>query len=177
LRMHRKRPQVLGAALNRSESGRQVPVPPWRRDPAQCLIQRSAASGVRPSVECFQRTDASAPPAESLPALKNFFAKTSFTQSLPPLWNRTIFGQVFVRGGTIKFSKLKLPPTGGSSAPRNNRGTRLAARLASNSVVADLRAAASLKVKSRPIFRSCWGPSSTWSSREKLDQGQSSPCQ
>src|SRR6516162_2350210 len=27
------------------------------------------------------------------PGTKNFFAKTSFTQSLPPLWDRTIFGQ------------------------------------------------------------------------------------
>src|SRR5262249_10274860 len=75
LRMHWKLPQVLGAALNRSESGRQVPVPLGGRDPAQCLTQRSTASGVRPSLECFGRTDASAPPAESLPAPKNFFAK------------------------------------------------------------------------------------------------------
>src|SRR5215469_14042276 len=58
-----------------------------------------------------------APRAESLPAPKNFFAKTSFTQRLPPLWDRTIFGQVFVRGSMIKFSKWKVPPTGGSSAP------------------------------------------------------------
>src|SRR5262249_51324475 len=33
-------------------------------------------------LECFRRTDASAPPAEFLPAPKNFFAKTSFTQGL-----------------------------------------------------------------------------------------------
>ena len=33
-----------------------------------------------------QGVDASLPPAESLPAPKNFFAKTSFTQRLPPLW-------------------------------------------------------------------------------------------
>src|SRR5262249_41959748 len=46
-----------------------------RRDPAQCLIQRSTASGVRPSLECFRRTDASAPPAESLPAPKIFLQK------------------------------------------------------------------------------------------------------
>src|SRR5262249_27867683 len=56
-----------------------------------------------------------APPAESLPAPKNFFAKTSFTQRLPPLSDRTIFGQVFVRGGMIKFSKWKVPPTGGQA--------------------------------------------------------------
>src|SRR6516165_360347 len=67
----------------RSESRRQVPVPIGGRDPAQRLTQRSTASGVRPSVECFRRTDASAPPAESLPAPKNFFAKASLTQRLP----------------------------------------------------------------------------------------------
>ena len=73
---------------------------------------------------CFRRTDASAPPAESLPAPKNFFAKTSFTQRLPPLSDRTIFGQVFVRGGMIKFSKWKVPPTGGASAPQQAAGSR-----------------------------------------------------
>src|SRR6516164_9751246 len=46
-----------------------------------------------------------APRAESLPAPKNFFAKTSFTQRLPPLWDRTIFGQVFGRGAVTKISK------------------------------------------------------------------------
>src|SRR5262249_8782773 len=85
------------------------------RDPAQCLIQRSTASGVRPSLECFRRTDASTPPAESLPAPKNFFAKTSFTQRPPPLWDRTIFGHVFVRGGMSKFSKWKVPLPGGQA--------------------------------------------------------------
>src|SRR6516165_6156600 len=64
----------------RSESRWQVPV----RLGAQCLTQqRPTASGARPSVECFRRTDASAPPAESLPAPKNFFAKASLTQRLP----------------------------------------------------------------------------------------------
>src|SRR5262249_7660307 len=47
---------------------------------------------------------------------KIFFAKMSFTQRLPPLWGRTIFGQVFVRGSMIKFSKWKVPPSGGRSA-------------------------------------------------------------
>src|SRR5215475_16100349 len=65
--------------------------------------------------ECFRRTDASAPPAESLPTPKNFFAKTSFTQRLPPLCGRTIFGQVFVRGGMTKFSKWKVPLPGGQA--------------------------------------------------------------
>src|SRR5215467_2177738 len=77
------------------------------------------------------------PAAASLPAPKNFFAKTSFTHRLPPLWDRTIFGQVFVRGGMTKFSKWKVPPTGGSAdkctaakqvsgdAPRHTRRDRL----------------------------------------------------
>src|SRR5262249_27324665 len=46
---------------------------------------------------------------------KNFFAKTSFTQRLPPLSDRTIFGQVFGRGGMIKFSKWKVPLPGGQA--------------------------------------------------------------
>src|SRR6516165_8266851 len=58
----------------------------------------------------------------SLPAPKNFSAKASFIQRLPPLWDRTIFGQVFARGGMIKFSKWKVPPTGGSSAPQQPFG-------------------------------------------------------
>jgi len=64
----------------------------------------------------FVGLDASAPPAESLSAPKNFFAKMSFTQRLPPLWDRTIFGQVFVRGAMNKISKWKVPPTRGSIA-------------------------------------------------------------
>src|SRR6516225_5072038 len=35
-----------------------------------------------------------------------------------PLWDRTIFGQVFVRGAMNKISKWKVPPTGGA---RHNR--------------------------------------------------------
>ena len=97
---------TVDAALASSESGRQVPVP---------LGGRSTASGVRPSVECFRRTDASAPPAESSRTPKNFFAKASFTQRLPPLWDRTIFGQVFVRGGMTEFSKWKVPLPGGQA--------------------------------------------------------------
>ena len=50
------------------------------------------------------------------PGTKNFFAKTSFTQRLPPLWGRTIFGQVFVRGGMSNFQKSKSPPYRGVAA-------------------------------------------------------------
>src|SRR5262245_28980864 len=60
------------------------------------------------------RHRASAPPAESLPAQKNFFAKTSFTRKAPPLSGRTIFGQVFVRGGMTN-SKWNVPLPGGQA--------------------------------------------------------------
>src|SRR5262249_4881683 len=52
------------------------------------------------------------------PGTKKFFCKSVFHTKATPLWDGTIFGQVFGRGGTTKFSKWKVPPTGGSSAPR-----------------------------------------------------------
>ena len=107
LKLPRKHLYVLGRP-DCSESERQVPVPLGGRDLPQSKTQRSTASD-------FRRTDASAPPAESLPAPKNFFAKASFTQRLPPLWDRTIFGQVFVRGGMTEFSKWKVPLPGGQA--------------------------------------------------------------
>jgi len=88
------------------------------RDPAQCLIQRSAASGVRPSVECFRSTDASAPPAESLLAPKIFFCKNVFRTKATAFIGQNHFCQVFVRGGMTKFSKWKVPLPGGQ-APCN----------------------------------------------------------
>ena len=42
-----------------------------------------------------------------------------------PLWDRTIFGQVFVRGAMNKISKWKVPPTGGGRAT-TGRGLMLA---------------------------------------------------
>src|SRR5262249_18001700 len=60
---------------------------------------------------------ASAPPAESLPVPKNFFCKSVFHTKAAPLWDGTISGQVFGRGGMTKFSKWKVPPTAGSGAP------------------------------------------------------------
>jgi hypothetical protein len=54
------------------------------------LIWGPTASGVRPSVECFRRTDASAASGISA-GTKNFFAKTSFTQRLPPLMGQNHF--------------------------------------------------------------------------------------
>jgi hypothetical protein len=78
---------------------------------------------VWPPVECFRRSDATAPPAESLPAPKNFFAKASFTQRLRSFMGKTIFGQVFVRGAMTKISKWKVPPTGGQSRGSTFRRT------------------------------------------------------
>src|SRR5262249_26648990 len=48
---------------------------------------------------------------------QKIFLQKCFHTKATPLWDRTIFKQVFVRGGMIKFSKWKVPPTGGSSAP------------------------------------------------------------
>src|SRR5262249_50672193 len=91
--------RALWAILNRSESGRQVPVPLGGRDPAQCLIQRSAASGVRPSLECFRRTDASAPPAESLPTPKNIFLQKRLSHKGYPLYRTEPFLDMFLSEG------------------------------------------------------------------------------
>jgi hypothetical protein len=38
------------------------------------------------------------------PGTKKFFRKNVFHTKATPLWDRTIFGQVFVRGGMIKKS-------------------------------------------------------------------------
>jgi hypothetical protein len=80
------------------------------------LIWASTASDVRPSVKCFRRT-ASAPPAESLPAPKIFFAKTSFTQRLPPFWGGNHFWTGFCQRGHEQFSESKSPPYRGSHLP------------------------------------------------------------
>jgi hypothetical protein len=49
------------------------------------------------------------------PDTKKFFCKSVFHAKATPLWDGTIFGQVFGRGGMTKFSKLKVPPTGGQA--------------------------------------------------------------
>src|SRR5262249_56266275 len=51
---------------------------------------------------------------------KIFLQKRLSHKGYPPLWDRTIFGQVFVRRGMIKFSKWKAPLPGGGSAARQN---------------------------------------------------------
>ena len=83
-----------------------------------CSLAQRKPSDQRFASSKFER----APPAESLPAPKNFFAKTSFAQRLPSLWDRTIFGQVFGRGGMTEISKRKVPLPGGQ-ARRNKPGT------------------------------------------------------
>ena len=103
-------------------------------------------------------------PAESLPAPKNFLQKRLSHKGYPPLWDRTIFGQVFVRGGLIKFSKWKVPLPRGQARPAIIEALVLQLGLRRTPWSRTCVPAASLKVKSRPIFRSCGGPSSTWSS-------------
>jgi hypothetical protein len=63
-----------------------------------------------------RRTDASAR-QRNLSRHQKFFLQKRLSHKGYPLYGRTIFGQVFVRGGMIKFSKWKVPPTGGPSAP------------------------------------------------------------
>src|SRR6516164_9953003 len=82
------------AARWHKRAPRLIDVPPHAVIPRRGRIR--PRTGVRPSIEYFRRNDASAPPAESLPAPKIFLQKKGY-----PLWDRTIFGQVFVRGGMI----------------------------------------------------------------------------
>jgi hypothetical protein len=58
-----------------------------------------------------------APPAESLPAPKIFFAKASFTQRATPLVGQNHFWTSFWERGHEQFSESKSPPTGGSHLP------------------------------------------------------------
>jgi hypothetical protein len=50
------------------------------------------------------------------PKHQKFFCKNVFHTKVTPLWGRTIFGQVFVRGRMSNFQNPKVPPPGGSSA-------------------------------------------------------------
>src|SRR6516162_6679871 len=100
----------------RSESRWQVPV----RLGAQCLTQqRPTASGARPSLECFRRTDTSAPPAESPPGTKFFFffAKASFTQRLPLNGLKSNFAAFSGKGHEAIF-EFHASPLPGSSPRR-----------------------------------------------------------
>src|SRR5207245_9242946 len=48
---------------------------------------------------------------------QKFFCKNVFHTKATPFMGRTIFGQVFVRGGMSNFQNPKVPPTGGSHLP------------------------------------------------------------
>ena len=99
----------------RSESGRQVPVP-WARP-------RTVPDTTLDRIRCpafgkmFPKNRSERAASGISPDTKNFFCKNVFHTKATPLWDRTIFGQIIVRGGMIKFSKWKVPPTGESSAP------------------------------------------------------------
>jgi hypothetical protein len=56
-----------------------------------------------------------APTAESSPGTKIFFCKNVFHTKATPFMGRTIFGQVFVRGGMTEISKMKSPPYRGGT--------------------------------------------------------------
>jgi hypothetical protein len=80
----------------------------------QCLAVdvRLTASGVRLSVECFRRTDASAPPAESLPALKFFQKRLSRTKATP-FYVQNHFWAGFWERGREQNRKMESPLPGG----------------------------------------------------------------
>jgi hypothetical protein len=83
--------------------------------------------------------------AES-PGTKKFFCKNVFHTKATPLWDGTIFGQVFGRGGMTEISKRKVPPTGGVQrvAQMTFEGTALRARGCSPLLIAPPLADSSL---------------------------------
>jgi hypothetical protein len=80
---------------------------PW------CALTVSGQGGAFGSLAAAALRAGASADSGILSRTKNFFAKTSFTQRLPPLWAETIFGQVFVRGGMSNFQNPRVPPTGG----------------------------------------------------------------
>src|SRR5262249_9546968 len=141
-------------------SGRQSPVPKARPrtvpDTTLNRIRCPAFTRVFPKNRCERAASGISP------GTKNFFAKTSFTQRLPPLWDRTIFGQVFVRGGMIKFSKWKVPLPGGQA--RRNKllvswGPLVIAPPLAGSLLAPLRCAARCRAaRCQSRARATWPP-------------------
>ena len=106
---------ISANGLIRSESGRQSPVPRARPRtvPVTTLnrIRCPAFTRVFPKNR-YERTA-----SEISPGTKKFFCKNVFhTKATPFMRARTIFGQVFVRGGMNKISKWKVPPSGGAIA-------------------------------------------------------------
>src|SRR4029077_14168850 len=110
------------------------------------------------SVECFRRTDASAPPAESLPAPKFFFKNVFHTQRLPLFMCRTIFGQVFGRGGREQNRKMESPLPGGEAGRKKllvSWGPLVIAAPLAGSLLAPLRCAGPCQSRARAT----WPPS------------------
>src|SRR6516165_1915560 len=140
--MPRKRPQVLGVDLNRSESGRQVPVPRARpRTVPDTTLDRIRCPAVSKSVS---EEPMRARRQRNLSRHQKFFCKNVFHRKVYPLYrDGTIFGQVFVRGGMTKIGKSPLP---GGQARRNkllvSRGPLVIAPPLAGSLLAPLRCAA-----------------------------------
>jgi len=106
------------------------------------------------------------------PGTKIFLQNVFHTKATPLFGAETIFGQVFVRGGMTKFSKWKVPPTGGQAgttrdccAPR-----RLIAR--SFELLAPLRCAGPCQFR----CRATWQPSRYPSPSQAPKRGEPS-CQ
>src|SRR5262245_40070413 len=68
------------------------------RDPAQCLTQRSTAIRC-PAFSRVFPTGASAPPAESLPAPKNFFLQKRLSHKATPFMGQNHFWTGFCQRG------------------------------------------------------------------------------
>ena len=120
---------VLGVGLNRSKSARVRGHRAAGREPEACGV-----TTIPPALALPLRVEALlyvalTPTSECSPAPEIFFCKNAFCQKgYPLLGAETIFGQVFGRGGMTKFSKWKVPPTGGSSAPQQPFGRTNGAR-------------------------------------------------
>ena len=105
---------VPGVGLNRSKSARVRGHRAAGREPEACGV-----TTIPPALALPLRVEALlyvalTPTSECSPAPEIFFCKNAFCQKgYPLLGAETIFGQVFGRGGMTKFSKWKVPPTGG----------------------------------------------------------------
>jgi len=80
-------------------------------------IRCPAFSRVFPKNRCERATNGISPD------IKKFFCKSVFHIKATPLWDGTIFGQVFGRGGMTKFSKWKVPLPGGQARRNKLLGT------------------------------------------------------
>ena len=69
------------------------------RDPAQLLIQRSTASGVRPSVECFPKNRCERAASGISAGTKKFFCKSVFHTKAIPLIGTEPFLDKFLSEG------------------------------------------------------------------------------